>query len=145
MNLNISRNQNDRDGQKHSVQFVPKHNERGGGMTSKRILSFLLCICILCGLIPSQVMAANQTGEPSIEEQANSIGELGGYLAGNALTAAKLFAERKFTQPGGRGFAAERGNNLIDCVKGLNASVVGDDNAANGPDRKIINRDGSIT
>lgn len=114
-------------------------------MTSKRILSFLLCICILCGLIPSQVMAANQTGEPSIEEQTNSIGELGGYLAGNALTAAKLFAERKFTQPGGRGFAAERGNNLIDCVKGLNASVVGDDNAANGPDRKIINRDGSIT
>ena len=114
-------------------------------MTSKRILSFLLCICILCGLMPSQVMAANQTGEPSIEEQTNSIGELGGYLAGNALTAAKLFAERKFTQPGGRGFAAERGNNLIDCVKGLNASVVGDDNAANGPDRKIINRDGSIT
>ena len=90
-------------------------------------------------------MATNQTGEPSVEERTNSIGELGGYLAGNALTTANLFAERQFAQPGGWGFAAERGNNLIDRFKGLNASVVGDDNIANGPDRKIINRDGSIT
>lgn len=116
-------------------------------MTSKRkrIWSFLLCICILCGLVPSQAMATNQTGEPSVEERTNSIGELGGYLAGNALTTANLFAERQFAQLGGLGFAAERGNNLIDRFKGLNASVVGDDNIANGPDRKIINRDGSIT
>lgn len=111
----------------------------------KRILSVLLCGCILCGLMPSQAMAVNQTEEPPIEEQTNSIGELGGYLAGNAMTAAKLFAERKFTASGGTGFAAERGNNLVDRMKGLNASVVGDDNAANGPDRKIINRAGSIT
>ena len=116
-------------------------------MTTKRVLSFLLCVCILCGAMPHQAMATGQLGteESFPGDQTNSLGELGGYLAGNALTTANLFAERQFAQPGGWGFAAERGNNLIDSLKGLNASVVGDNNVANGPDRKIINRDGSIT
>ena len=93
-------------------------------------------------LLPAPVFA---TSDNASDDQTNSLGELSGYLAGNAITTANLYAERQFYQPGGWGFAAERGNNLIDRVKGLDASVVGDDNAANGPDRKIINRDGSIT
>lgn len=111
----------------------------------KRFLSVLLCICLCFGLFPTQVLATNVPEVTSDDKQTNSIGELGGYLAGNAMATASLFAERQFSQPGGWGFAAERGNNLIDRFKGLDASVVGDDNAANGPDRKIINRDGSIT
>lgn len=80
----------------------------------------------------------------SKSENIYSIGEIDGYLAGNAITTENLFAEYKFSQPGGHGFAAERGNNLIDKISGVNATVVGDNNVANGPDRKIINRDGSI-
>lgn len=94
-------------------------------------------------LLPAPVLATSD--DDAADDQTNSLGELSGYLAGNAITTAKLFTERHFSQSGGWGFAAERGNNLIDRLKGLDASVVGDDNATNGPDRKIINRDGSIT
>lgn len=119
----------------------------------KKLISLLLCISTLFGVAPIKAIATedndiiNENSITEIEEfeQTNTIGEIGGYLSGNAITAANLFAERTFTYAGGTGFAAERGNNLIDVFKGLNASVVGDDNAANGPDRKIINRDGSIT
>ena len=71
---------------------------------------------------------------------------MGGYLAGNALNTASLYADRKFTsQQWGFAFAAENGNNFADRFKGLDASVVGDNNAANGPDRMIVNRDGTVT
>lgn len=119
----------------------------------KKLISLLLCMSTLFGVVPIKAIAAedndikNENSITEIEEfeQTNTLGEIGGYLSGNAITASNLFAERTFTYAGGTGFAAERGNNLIDVFKGLNASVVGDDNAANGPDRKIINRDGSIT
>lgn len=123
-------------------------------MKAKKHISLLLCICILISTVPVQAFATEpeKETESSTEvtadeqlEQTLSLGEVGGYLAGNAMTTANLFAEHKFTQPTGFGFAAERGNNLIDALKGINSSVVGDDNATNGPDRKIINRDGSIT
>lgn len=109
-----------------------------------RIISLLLALSLTMVLFPTPVFATSDSDDV-VDDQTNSLGETSGYLAGNAITTTKLFAERDFSQPGGWGFAAERGNNLIDRLKGLDASVVGDDNAANGPDRKIINRDGSIT
>ena len=119
-------------------------------MKAKRYISFLLCLCLFFGTIPAQAYAAvveetTQASVPENFEYTNSIGEVGGYLIGNSITTSKLFAEYNFSWPTGFGFAAEQGNNLIDRFKGLNATVVGGDNAANGPDRKIINRDGSIT
>lgn len=122
----------------------------------KRIVSFLMSVSLILGMLPVSAMATGTEETATTEEtimeaaenqleQTNALGEIGGYLAGNAITTAKLFAEHKFTWPTGFGFAAERGNNLIDRAKGINTSVVGDNNAANGPDRMIINRDGSIT
>ncbi|MBE6988516.1 MAG: hypothetical protein E7432_07075 [Ruminococcaceae bacterium] len=118
-------------------------------MRIRQTISLLLCISILTSLIPVQTFAIESakstTATISAEEITNSLGEIGGYLAGNALTTSNLFAEDRFNWPTGLGFAAERGNNLKDVLKGLNSSIVGDNNAANGADRKIINRDKSIT
>ena len=58
------------------------------------------------------------------------------------LNTASLYKDRKFTWPTGFAFAAENGNNLIDRFHGVNATVVGDNNALNGPDRLIVNRNG---
>lgn len=60
----------------------------------------------------------------------------------------RIFDEEKFTVPmTGHGWAAERGNNLIDNIKGLiqghHSVVVGDNNALNGPDRQTTYTDGS--
>ena len=125
-------------------------------MIKKRIISLLLCLSLLVGLLPAQVLAMETeeetegTTESQLEvdstlEESNSLGELGGYLAGNALNTASLYADRKLSWQTGFGFAAENGNNFADRFRGLDASVVGDNNAANGPDRKIVNRDGTVT
>ena len=62
----------------------------------------------------------------------------------------RIFDEEKFTVPsGGHGWAAERGNNLIDnlkgFIKGQHSIVVGDNNVENGPDRIIQYSDGTQT
>ena len=54
-----------------------------------------------------------------------------------------ILAQSKFTASQGHGFAAEVGNNFIDNVKGTNAEVIGNNNAKNGADRYILNRDGT--
>ena len=126
-------------------------------MRNRRIISLILCLSLLIGIFPLQVFASESepeitTAENTTEivapepyhEESNTLGEIGGYLAGNSLNTAHLYADRKFTsQHYGFAFAAENGNNLADRFKGLNASVVGDNNAANGPDRKIVNRGGA--
>ena len=125
-------------------------------MRKKRIVSLILCFSLLLGMLPMQVFAVESeddteptsTTELAVDsslEESITLGELGGYLAGNALNTASLYADRKFTWPTGFGFAAENGNNFADRFKGMAASVVGDNNAANGPDRKIVNRDGTVT
>lgn len=122
----------------------------------KRIISLLLCFALLLGMFPIQAFAVEAEKEtvssadtqPTLDstlEESNTLGELGGYLAGNALGSAKLYADRKFTWPKGFGFAAENGNNIADRLKGLDASVIGDNNAKNGPDRRIVNRNGTVT
>ena len=60
----------------------------------------------------------------------------------------RIFDEEKFTYPKtGHGWAAERGNNLIDnlkgFVKGQHSTIIGDDNAKNGADRVTTFSDGS--
>ncbi len=83
--------------------------------------------------------------ETNHDDNAFSLGEEGGYLAGETLNARYSFLARRFTDPRGHGFAAEEANNFIDKLKGLDAEVVGYDNTKNGPDRKIVNRDGTVT
>lgn len=128
-----------------------KNKKEGKTMNTKRTIALLLCISIMVGLMPMHVVATAQTEEtePPTEiidtalEQTNSLGEVGGYLVGNMLNTASLYRDRKFTQSQGFGFAAENGNNLIDRLQGVNAAVIGDDNAKNGPDRMITNRNGT--
>lgn len=109
-------------------------------MKYKRIIVVVIAICLCTCIIPVNALAA----EVPIEDSVNKIGETGGYLTGSIKTVNQMEIERLFSSPSGHGFAAEQGNNLIDRLHGKNASVVGGDNAKNGADRKIINRDGSI-
>ena len=74
-----------------------------------------------------------------------SLGETGGYLAGENLSKHYTYLERRFTDPTGVGFAAEEANNFIDRLKGMDAEVTGYELTKNGPDRAIVNRDGSVT
>lgn len=79
------------------------------------------------------------------KNERSAIGGLGGYLQGALQTIEKTYAERKFTAAQGHGFAAERANNLSDVLHGEKAAIIGDNNAKNGADRKILNRDGTTT
>ena len=127
-----------------------KNKKEGKIMNTKRTIALLLCISIMVGLMPMHAVATAQTEEtePPTEiidtalEQTNSLGEVCGYRVGNMLNTASLYKDRKFTWPTGFAFAAENGNNLIDRFHGANATVVGDNNALNGPDRLIVNRNG---
>lgn len=60
----------------------------------------------------------------------------------------RIFDEEKFLVPKtGHGWAAERGNNLIDNIKGVfmgqHSIVVGDNNVVNGPDRLVSYSNGT--
>ena len=109
----------------------------------KRILAGLILATLFINSSSIQAFAKESNGYE--EESPTTIGELGGYLEGNLKTVENLTIERKFTYEKGHGFSAERANNLSDVLKGRNATVVGDDNAKNGPDRKIVNRNGEVT
>lgn len=74
-----------------------------------------------------------------------TLGEVGGYLAGERSSTKRVYAEKRFTDSGGHGFVAEEVNNFSDRLKGRDAKVVGYNNEANGPDRRIINRDDTTT
>ena len=68
--------------------------------------------------------------------------------AAQKYTINRIFDEEKFTVPKtGHGWAAERGNNLIDNLKGFfkkqHSTVIGDNNAKNGADRVTTYADGS--
>ena len=110
----------------------------------RKLVACLLCVCLFMSLFPAQVFASETQDEETFEETP-AIGELNGYLAGNLKAVEQFYTDRKFSYEKGHGFAAERGNNLIDTLKGNNSTVVGDNNVKDGADRMIINRDGSIT
>lgn len=71
--------------------------------------------------------------------------EAGGFTAGGRGTANKIFDEERFRSRQGHGFAAERANDLEDRLHGKRSRIVGDNNVKNGPDRAIVNPDGTTT
>lgn len=109
----------------------------------KRIIVSILLIIFIFSIIPFNAFA--ESVNENKNEDAVTLGEVGGYLRGAVNSITKANNERNFVYPGGHGFAAEQANNLIDRTLGLDASVVGFDNIKNGPDRKINNHDGSVT
>ena len=108
------------------------------------LLSIIAVTALLSLVVFAPSAAANETNEGA-DDASFTLGEAGGYLQGELSATKRHYAERRFTDPKGHGFAAEEANNFIDRLKGMDAEVVGYDNLENGPDRKIINRDGSVT
>ena len=112
-----------------------------------KLITAVLTVCILFTNSSYTVKAIED--ETITEETEIQLGEQGGYLNANFLSTKNLHAQRKFRSglegKSGKGFAAEQANNLNDKFHGLNAKIVGNDNLLNGPDRRIINRDGTVT
>ena len=75
-----------------------------------------------------------------VQAEPESPGSAAGMIQGGKHTIYRLSHEVRFNGTTGHGFAAERGNNLMDAMKGKKATVVGDNNAKNGADRMIIGR-----
>lgn len=71
--------------------------------------------------------------------------EAGGFTAGGRGAANKIFDEERFHSRQGHGFAAERANDLEERLHGKRSRIVGDNNVKNGPDRAIVNPDGTTT
>ena len=107
-----------------------------------RIVSILLCISLVTSSVPMNIQASELP--QSQDNNLTDVIDASSAMAANAKSIEEIMAQFKYTQRQGHGFAAERGNNLVDRIKGKNARIVGDNNAANGPDRLIINRDGSL-
>ena len=89
-------------------------------------------------------------GKVSFEADFDSDGAFYGFnQAAQKYTISRYFVESKFTvAKTGHGWAAERGNNLIDNVKGFfkreHSTVIGDNNVKNGPDRMTIKKIGGV-
>ena len=117
----------------------------------KKVISMALSMCLLVESVPLACYAENATtstysisSEKDIAD--NDILDIASITAASPKTVNDVLAQYKFRSPkGGRGFAAERGNDLADKIRGKNTRVVGDNNLLNGPDRLIINRDGTKT
>lgn len=107
-----------------------------------RIVSVFLCIVMVICSIPLNARAAELSNNQ--DETLSGIVDTSSAIAANAKSIEAIVAQYKFSARQGHGFAAELGNNLSDKVKGKNAKIVGDNNLLNGPDRMIINRDGSV-
>lgn len=93
-------------------------------------------------------VSMDSEGKVSFEADFSSDGAFYGINQGaQKYTINRYLTEAKFTVPKtGHGWAAERGNNLIDNIRGFfkgeHSIVTGDNNVLNGPDRvtyKIIN------
>ena len=110
----------------------------------KRVIALMLFFSVTLTSTSINISASELETEIN-KDETHSIGEIGGYLSANIKAVENLYTDRKFTTNNGFGFAAERGNNLIDNIKGSDSTVVGDNNVKDGADRMIVNRDGSIT
>ena len=108
-----------------------------------RIVSVFLCISIILGSIPLYTKASELPKSPD-NNKSSAIIDATSAIAANAKSIEEIMAQYKFSAWQGHGFAAERGNNLIDKIKGKNAIVVGDNNVKNGADRIIRSNDGSV-
>lgn len=88
-------------------------------------------------------MAFDNLGEAPADDI--DLGDIGGRAVGNQGAVNKMFDEQRFHGTRGHGFAAERANDLEDRLRGKNARIDGDNNVLNGPDRSILNADGTTT
>ena len=112
-------------------------------MYRRFFLSLSICLCVgVCSL--SSVNAVQNTEENNSKTE-YKLGEKGGYLTSNYSSIKNSNEIRRFSWgEGGKGFAAERANNLSDILHGKNDKIVGNDNLKNGPDRRIINRNKQV-
>jgi len=114
----------------------------------KKTITFVICLCILMESMPLTVLAKDsfiENTHDSINEEIidSDILDLSSITAVSPNNVNDMLAQSRFSSRTGHGFAAERGNNLADKIKGKNTRVVGDNNIKNGADRLIINRDGT--
>ncbi len=110
----------------------------------KKLFCFVLAVTLSLSIVSSYTF--NETTVYAEDEDiSEDTGNIAGYAAGSVKTINDIIDEYKFSYSQGHGFAAERGNNLADILKGEDASVVGDNNLKNGEDRIIKNTDGTIT
>ncbi len=108
---------------------------------TKKVVSIILSMCIVAN---SSLLNVCATELPqNDDETTSSIIDSTSGIATNSKSIEEIIGQYKFRARQGHGFAAERGNDLIDKIKGKNTVIVGDNNVANGADRMIINRDGS--
>lgn len=108
-------------------------------MNIKKLILSITSSSMLVFCISPYVQAKDTT---STNEKI-TIGEKGGYLAGNFSSTKKIYEQRRFTwYEGGKGYVAEQANNLSDRLHGKNAKIVGGNNTLNGADRVILNRNG---
>ena len=112
-------------------------------LKGKRVIASILMIVLMITAIHLDGFAQNS--DSIVPQNGNQVIDSGAYVTGNIKTINNLLEQSQFTSRQGHGFAAERGNNLIDRLHGRNATVIGGDNVKNGADRKILNRDGSVT
>ncbi len=98
-------------------------------------------------LIMLRVEACDSYRQANLDARAavTSFEEASGFAMSNKGTTNKIFDEERFHSRQGHGFAAERANNLEDRLHGKRARIVGDNNVKNGPDRAIVNPDGTTT
>ena len=115
----------------------------------KKIIAFVCSLLLLASSTSMQCFAEQTTQTSSVKlatdyvNTDDDIVDLSSIVVIAPKNVNDVLAQYKFTNPNGHGFAAERGNNLADMIKGKNTRVVGDNNVKNGPDRMIINRDGT--
>lgn len=106
-----------------------------------RILGLASVIYLICGGTCNAL-----TDDTTIEDLLESnMPKIGGITIGNSYSASEITKQYKFGWSQGHGFAAERANNLIDRIQGKNAIILGDNNAINGPDRRIISSARKVT
>ena len=95
------------------------------------IVVLLSVSLVLCG-IPLRASAQDEGDiAPDVSAEAQlTIGEQGGYLYGSRDVLGKLYEEHQFSsKKGGHSFAAEQANTFLDRARGLDAKVIGYDNA----------------
>lgn len=114
----------------------------------KKAIIFILCLGMLMQSVPIATIAEETTNsDNTIEKYETIIDEdiidVSGYTSVSIQTVNDMLEQYKFSARQGHGFAAERGNNLADKIKGKNTIVVGDNNVKNGADRLIIERNGT--
>ena len=119
---------------------------------NKRAVLFLLCLSIIVNTYPINALAKDSSNESYAQisseikedyEIDENIAIISSMTVANRKTVIDMLEQSKFKARQGHGFAAERGNNLVDKIKGKNTVVVGDNNVKNGPDRIIRNKDGT--